>query len=117
MFNNLKKALSHQSLVTVAGVLLTSPALANELNQTSVNQIQNNKTSSLSQSLYEAQTFSPTTLSNPMSQITNVNELTDVTPDAWAFEALRSLVERYGCIVGYPVAEGTRQRRDRGNLS
>ncbi|GFE70719.1 iron uptake porin [Chroococcus sp. FPU101] len=102
MFNNLKKALSHQGLVTVTGVLITSPALANELNQTSVNQIQNNKTSSLSQSLYEAQTFSPSTLSNPMSQITNVNQLTDVTPDAWAFEALRSLIERYGCIVGYP---------------
>lgn len=53
----------------------------------------------------------------PMSQVTSVNQLRDVEPTAWAFEALRSLVERYGCIVGYPVAEGTRQRRDRGNLS
>lgn len=39
---------------------------------------------------------------NPMSQVTNVNQLRDVSPDAWAYEALRSLVERYGCIVGYP---------------
>lgn len=38
----------------------------------------------------------------PMSQVTNVNQLRDVEPNAWAFEALRSLVERYGCIVGYP---------------
>jgi hypothetical protein len=35
-------------------------------------------------------------------QVTNVNELRDVAPTDWAYEALRSLVERYGCIVGYP---------------
>ena len=39
---------------------------------------------------------------NAMRQITNVNQLRDVEPTAWAYEALRSLVERYGCIVGYP---------------
>ena len=39
---------------------------------------------------------------NSMGQITNVNQLRDVSPTDWAFEALRSLVERYGCIVGYP---------------
>jgi hypothetical protein len=37
-----------------------------------------------------------------MSQVTNVNQLRDVSPTDWAYEALRSLVERYGCIVGYP---------------
>jgi hypothetical protein len=39
---------------------------------------------------------------NSMSQVTSVNQLRDVSPTAWAYEALRSLVERYGCIVGYP---------------
>ena len=39
---------------------------------------------------------------NSQDQVTSVNELRDVSPDAWAYEALRSLVERYGCIVGYP---------------
>ncbi|WP_013322032.1 iron uptake porin [Gloeothece verrucosa] len=39
---------------------------------------------------------------DPMSQVNNVNQLRDVEPTAWAYEALRSLVERYGCIVGYP---------------
>ncbi|MGK7930792.1 MAG: iron uptake porin [Microcystaceae cyanobacterium] len=39
---------------------------------------------------------------NSMVQVTNVNQLRDVSPDDWAYEALRSLVERYGCIVGYP---------------
>lgn len=39
---------------------------------------------------------------DPMSQVTNVSQLRDVSPGDWAFEALRSLVERYGCIAGYP---------------
>jgi len=37
-----------------------------------------------------------------MAQINSVSQLRDVSPTDWAFEALRSLVERYGCIVGYP---------------
>jgi len=37
-----------------------------------------------------------------MEQVTNVSQLRDVSPGDWAFEALRSLVERYGCIAGYP---------------
>jgi hypothetical protein len=40
--------------------------------------------------------------SDPMGQVTNVNQLSDVRPTDWAYEALRSLVERYGCIAGYP---------------
>ena len=39
---------------------------------------------------------------DPMSQVTNVTQLRDVSPGDWAYEALRSLVERYGCIAGYP---------------
>jgi len=35
-------------------------------------------------------------------QVTNVTQLSDVRPTDWAYEALRSLVERYGCIQGYP---------------
>jgi hypothetical protein len=48
---------------------------------------------------------------DPMGQVTNVSQLRDVSPGDWAYEALRSalrssaslsLVERYGCIAGYP---------------
>ncbi|MGF1493210.1 MAG: iron uptake porin [Microcoleaceae cyanobacterium] len=35
-------------------------------------------------------------------QVTSVSQLTDVQPTDWAFQALQSLVERYGCIAGYP---------------
>ena len=41
------------------------------------------------------------------SQVTNINQLRDVSPRSWAFEALRNLVERYQCIAGYP--DGTFQ--------
>ena len=37
-----------------------------------------------------------------IGQVTNVNQLRDVSPTDWAYEALRSLVDRYGCIAGYP---------------
>ncbi|BAY24035.1 S-layer region-like protein [Calothrix sp. NIES-2100] len=37
-----------------------------------------------------------------MDQVTSVSQLSDVQPTDWAFAALQSLVERYGCIAGYP---------------
>ncbi len=40
--------------------------------------------------------------SSTMGQVTSVSQLSDVEPGDWAYEALRSLVERYGCIAGYP---------------
>lgn len=39
---------------------------------------------------------------NGLDQVTSVSQLTDVKPTDWAYQALKSLVERYGCIVGYP---------------
>jgi hypothetical protein len=36
------------------------------------------------------------------AQVTSVSQLSDVQPTDWAFQALQSLVERYGCIAGYP---------------
>ncbi|MEP0872562.1 iron uptake porin [Trichocoleus desertorum AS-A10] len=51
------------------------------------------------------------TPSPALSQVTSVSQLSDVTPTDWAFQALQSLVERYGCIAGYP--DGTY----RGNRS
>jgi hypothetical protein len=37
-----------------------------------------------------------------VSAVTSVSQLSDVRPTDWAFTALQSLVERYGCIAGYP---------------
>ena len=41
-------------------------------------------------------------IETPLSQVTSVSQLSDVRPTDWAFQALQSLVERYGCIAGYP---------------
>ncbi|RAM51981.1 MAG: S-layer protein [Hapalosiphonaceae cyanobacterium JJU2] len=39
---------------------------------------------------------------NSIEQVTSVSQLSDVRPTDWAFQALQSLVERYGVIAGYP---------------
>lgn len=38
------------------------------------------------------------------AQVTSVSELSDVGQTDWAYQALRSLVERYNCLAGYPDA-------------
>ncbi|MBP5971772.1 iron uptake porin [Brasilonema sp. CT11] len=43
-----------------------------------------------------------TTQNKTAAQVTSVSQLSDVQPTDWAFQALQSLVERYGCIAGYP---------------
>ena len=63
-----------------------------------------NATPSVSELLSETQSTS-------FGQVTSVSQLSDVYPTDWAFQALQSLVERYGCIAGYP--DGT----FRGNRS
>jgi len=35
-------------------------------------------------------------------QVTSVNQFSDVYPTDWAYQALSNLVERYGCVAGYP---------------
>ncbi|WP_055074334.1 iron uptake porin [Pseudanabaena sp. 'Roaring Creek'] len=39
--------------------------------------------------------------SNELAQVNAISQLSDVRPTDWAFTALQSLVERYGCIAGY----------------
>jgi hypothetical protein len=37
-----------------------------------------------------------------LGQVTNITQLKDVSPTDWSYEALRGLVDRYGCIAGFP---------------
>ncbi|MEM9540981.1 MAG: iron uptake porin [Cyanobacteria bacterium P01_E01_bin.42] len=39
---------------------------------------------------------------DPLAELTSVRQLSDVEPTDWAYEALNSLMERYGVIAGYP---------------
>ncbi|MEO0834543.1 MAG: iron uptake porin, partial [Cyanobacteria bacterium J06642_3] len=54
------------------------------------------------QLLDQINSYSKEGRANSRSQVTNVNQLRDVSPTDWAYEALRSLVDRYGCISGFP---------------
>ncbi|MEH2371338.1 iron uptake porin [Nostoc sp.] len=73
-------------VVLAATFFVANSALAGEVNEqvTNVGQL------------------SETQESNDMSQVTSVSQFSDVQPTDWAFQALQSLVERYGCIAGYP---------------
>jgi hypothetical protein len=37
-----------------------------------------------------------------LQQINSIRQLRDVSPTDWSYDALRNLVENYGCIAGYP---------------
>jgi hypothetical protein len=49
-----------------------------------------------------AQAIEPQPDPTPLDQITSVSQLSDIKPTDWAFQSLQSLIERYGCIAGYP---------------
>ncbi|NJR50823.1 MAG: iron uptake porin [Leptolyngbyaceae cyanobacterium CSU_1_3] len=79
----LLKAAWLNPIVVATSLAIASPATANEPATATISQ-----------------------LSEPdpvaQAQVTSVSQLSDVRPTDWAFQALQSLVERYGCIAGYP---------------
>ncbi|MFM7454147.1 MAG: iron uptake porin, partial [Cyanobium sp.] len=72
--------LFQQLLVAPAALGLLAPvaATAAEVNMTGVNQYSTEE------------------------QVTSVSQFSDVRPTDWAYQALSNLVERYGCVAGYP---------------
>ncbi|MGK7893833.1 MAG: iron uptake porin [Xenococcus sp. (in: cyanobacteria)] len=72
---------------TIALAGIASPTVAQTIAQSNLQQIEQ---------------YSIDSQTEEFNQVTNVNQLRDVSPADWAYEALRSLVDRYGCIVGYP---------------
>ena len=54
------------------------------------------------QKVTSSATKDKTQTDSSIEQVTSVSQLSDVQPKDWAFSALQSLVERYGCIAGYP---------------
>ncbi|MFM9102472.1 MAG: iron uptake porin, partial [Cyanobium sp.] len=69
-----------QLLLALAGTGFCAPlaATAAEVNLTAVNQYSTEE------------------------QVTSVSQFSDVRPTDWAYQALSNLVERYGCVAGYP---------------
>ncbi|PMB17770.1 S-layer protein [Fischerella thermalis CCMEE 5198] len=82
-------------------------ASKHEQNSSVLNQKQEDKnlepTSAANSSLpTSSQSTNSPQVSDKIAQVTSVSQLSDVQPTDWAFGALQSLVERYGCIAGYP---------------
>lgn len=72
-----------------------------------VNENQTNQDSGVDSAVKLQQQLTPQSAnlspsSDKLAQVTSVSQLSDVQPTDWAFQALQSLVERYGCIAGYP---------------
>ena len=36
------------------------------------------------------------------NQVTSINQFSEVKPTDWAYQALSNLIDRYGCVAGYP---------------
>jgi len=67
-----------QLMLAPVALSMVAPATATELNMAAVNQYSTSE------------------------QVTSVSQFSDVKPTDWAYQALSTLVERYGCVAGYP---------------
>jgi hypothetical protein len=81
------KFLKLSPVIFAATFFAANNALASEVNQ------HNQQVTSVAELSQESQN---------LGQVTSVSQFSDVQPTDWAFQALQSLVERYGCIAGYP---------------
>ncbi|MGL5034333.1 MAG: iron uptake porin [Microcystaceae cyanobacterium] len=110
MSKNINKFISSSLLGLAIAALSSSLTLANEvlpdISTRSPKSRQNLQLKTFQASGYDANIGQINNVSDIQSsglnQVTSVNDLRDVQPSDWAYEALKSLVERYGCIVGYP---------------
>ena len=50
----------------------------------------------------EQQNFDSFKAWQAQNQVTSINQFSDVKSTDWAFQALSNLIERYGCVAGYP---------------
>ncbi|MBD2740580.1 iron uptake porin [Coleofasciculus sp. FACHB-1120] len=99
VFSNSKSA--QQTPVAEAELVSPKPVLAdNAIAQPTADAVPTSQNSEVLEQLDQYTNEAGT--ADSMDQVTNVSQLQDVEPTDWAYEALRSLVERYGCIAGYP---------------
>ncbi len=84
-------------------LLLVSPAVVGIALSSQLSAVAQSVETDNSQLLNQLNQYSQEGRGNTsQNQVTNVNQLRDVSPTDWAYEALRSLVDRYGCIAGFP---------------
>ena len=118
------KTLKHSPSVFSAALLMAGSAIAAEAPLQNLGSGENSVNQNLGQNIENSSSFeiaqidirsmpmddpslAPVAVSDledgdSLDQVTSVTQLSDVRPTDWAFQALQSLVERYGCIAGYP---------------
>jgi hypothetical protein len=83
-FQKLLLAPAALGLVTPLAVSASRPASAADLNIAGVSQ------------------YGIGSHANSQEQVTSITQFSDVQPTDWAYQALSNLIERYGCVAGYP---------------
>ena len=91
--------LGTKKIATASEIDSNGDRIESSKSATKLKPVEREKTAESSYYLYSDSEFNT---SNSLEQITNVDSLRDVNPGDWAYEALRSLVDRYGCIAGFP---------------
>lgn len=102
MRSKLKILLLIASSTVAVQVFFEAVALATELVESRGSYSKAVLETTSSTQLQLASNVSDAPINDSLAQVTSVSQLSDVQPTDWAFQALQSLVERYGCIAGYP---------------
>ena len=53
-------------------------------------------------SIIAASAVAAATIAPAMAQVTSVSQLRDVQPTEWSYQAISNLIEKYGCVSGFP---------------
>ena len=109
-FSNINQALQPllSAVVLISGTVVAETAVANpgtlesRPEQSRTESLESTHRSHSSVTIQQISDYGAEGRGSSLSQVTSVSQFTDVDPSHWAFQALQSLVERYGCIVGYP---------------
>ena len=88
--------LSKKLLLALAGASLTAPMAASAQDLASLNG------SAAINEYMQQQDVDRFRAWESKNQVTSVNQFSDVQPTDWAYQALSNLVEKYGCVAGYP---------------
>jgi hypothetical protein len=53
-------------------------------------------------SIFASGIVASTLVAPAMAQVTSVGQLSDIQPTEWSYQAISSLISRYGCVAGFP---------------
>jgi hypothetical protein len=85
-----------QLLLALAGTGLLAPLAA------TAQEVPSSASSASISSYMEQQDVDRFRAWESQNQVTSINQFSDVRPTDWAYQALANLIERYGCVAGYP---------------